>query len=137
MPGSMLGMLGGGQLGRMFTKAAQCLGYQVTVLDPAPESPAGRVADHFICAYYADHDALLELSTHCVAITKEFEKMSHLQKNLEIVLPILNGIVYVTIMYVIFRTLKKEGKQLQKLEKLYTIGQMVSRLERLFLSILS
>lgn len=72
MPGSMLGMLGGGQLGRMFTKAAQCLGYQVTVLDPAPESPAGRVADHFICAYYADQDALLELSTHCVAITTEF-----------------------------------------------------------------
>lgn len=75
MPGSMLGMLGGGQLGRMFTKAAQCLGYQVTVLDPAPESPAGRVADHFICAYYADQDALLELSTHCVAITTEFENI--------------------------------------------------------------
>ena len=75
VPGAMLGLLGGGQLGRMFTKAAQYLGYQVTVLDPAPESPAGRVADHFICADYADHHALLELSTHCEAITTEFENI--------------------------------------------------------------
>ena len=75
MPGAMLGLLGGGQLGRLFTKAAQCLGYQVTVLDPAPENPAGRVADHFICADYADHHALLELSTRCVAITTEFENI--------------------------------------------------------------
>ena len=75
MPGAMLGLLGGGQLGRMFTKAAQRLGYQVTVLDPAPESPAGRVADHFICADYADHHALLELSTYCEAITTEFENI--------------------------------------------------------------
>tara|TARA_Y100001936_G_scaffold254024_1_gene323643 strand:- start:8705 stop:9838 length:1134 start_codon:yes stop_codon:yes gene_type:complete len=73
--GEMLGLLGGGQLGRMFTKAAQNLGYQVTVLDPAPESPAGRVADHFICADYADNHALLELSNHCVAITTEFENI--------------------------------------------------------------
>ena len=75
MPGAMLGLLGGGQLGRLFTKAAQSLGYQVTVLDPAPENPAGRVADYFICADYADHHALLELSTHCVAITTEFENI--------------------------------------------------------------
>ena len=75
MPGKMLGLLGGGQLGLLFTKAAQCLGYQVTVLDPVPESPAGRVADHFICADYADHHALLELSTRCVAITTEFENI--------------------------------------------------------------
>ena len=74
-PGAMLGLLGGGQLGRMFTKAAQRLGYQVTVLDPAPESPAGRVADHFICADYADHHALLKLSSDCVAITTEFENI--------------------------------------------------------------
>jgi signal transduction histidine kinase len=83
--------------------------------------------------FYIEHQRveveLIDASeTLTIHITKEFEKMSHLQKNLEIVLPILNGIVYVTIMYVIFRTLKKEGKQLQKLEKLYTIGQMASRL---------
>jgi 5-(carboxyamino)imidazole ribonucleotide synthase len=71
----MLGLLGGGQLGRMFTMAAQCLGYQVTVLDPAPKNPAGQVADYFICADYADHHALLELSTRCAAITTEFENI--------------------------------------------------------------
>lgn len=54
MPGAMLGLLGGGQLGRMFTMAAQSMGYQVTVLDPSKESPAGRVADRFICADYSD-----------------------------------------------------------------------------------
>ena len=70
-------------------------------------------------------DASKALTDH---ITDEFENMSHLQGNWEIVLPILNGIVYVAMMYVIFRTLKKEGKQLQKLEKLYTIGQMASRI---------
>ena len=75
MPGAMLGLLGGGQLGRFFTKAAQYLGYQVTVLDPAPESPASRVADHYICADYDNHHALLELSTRCVAITTEFENI--------------------------------------------------------------
>ncbi|MBL80147.1 MAG: 5-(carboxyamino)imidazole ribonucleotide synthase [Nitrosomonadaceae bacterium] len=74
-PGEMLGLLGGGQLGRMFTKAAQSLGYKVTVLDPASESPAGLVADNFICADYADNHALLELSTHCAAITTEFENI--------------------------------------------------------------
>ena len=45
MPGAMLGVLGGGQLGRMFVKAAQEMGYRVTVLDSSPDSPAGRVAD--------------------------------------------------------------------------------------------
>lgn len=75
MPGAMLGLLGGGQLGRMFTMAAQCLGYQVTVLDPAPKNPAGQVADCFICADYSDHHALLELSTRCAAITTEFENI--------------------------------------------------------------
>lgn len=70
-------------------------------------------------------DAAETLTDH---ISEEFKKTIHVQENWEIVLPILNGIVYVAMMYVIFRTLKKEGKQLQKLEKLYTIGQMASRL---------
>lgn len=75
MPGAMLGLLGGGQLGRMFIMSAQRLGYQVTVLDPSPESPAGRVADHFICAEYSDKTALEVLSTTCVGITTEFENI--------------------------------------------------------------
>lgn len=75
MPGAMLGVLGGGQLGRMFVMAAQRMGYRVTVLDPAINSPAGRVAEDFICADYADQSALEELSTQCAAITTEFENI--------------------------------------------------------------
>ena len=75
MPGAMLGVLGGGQLGRMFVMAAQQMGYRVTVLDPLPDSPAGRTADDFICADYADQSALEKLSSQCVAITTEFENI--------------------------------------------------------------
>ncbi|MEQ1815241.1 MAG: 5-(carboxyamino)imidazole ribonucleotide synthase [Nitrosomonas sp.] len=75
MPGAMLGVLGGGQLGRMFVMAAQQMGYRVTVLDPLPDSPAGRTADDFICADYADQSALEKLSRQCAAITTEFENI--------------------------------------------------------------
>ena len=75
MPGAMLGVLGGGQLGRMFVMAAQQIGYRVTVLDPLPDSPAGRTADDFICADYADQSALEKLSSQCAAITTEFENI--------------------------------------------------------------
>ena len=74
-PGATLGLMGGGQLGRMFTMAAQYLGYQVAVLDPSPDSPAGRVAEHFLCADYSDSYALQELSAQCAAITTEFENI--------------------------------------------------------------
>ncbi|MBL8499525.1 MAG: 5-(carboxyamino)imidazole ribonucleotide synthase [Nitrosomonas sp.] len=75
MPGAMLGVLGGGQLGRMFVQAAQQMGYPVTVLDPDSASPAGRVADDFICAGYADQAALEKLGSQCAAITTEFENI--------------------------------------------------------------
>lgn len=74
-PGAMLGLLGGGQLGRMFTMAAQSMGYRVTVLDPSPDSPAGSVADRHLCADYLDTDALHTLSTSCAAVTTEFENV--------------------------------------------------------------
>ncbi|MGZ9032650.1 MAG: 5-(carboxyamino)imidazole ribonucleotide synthase, partial [Burkholderiaceae bacterium] len=57
-PGSWLGLLGGGQLGRMFCMAAQSLGYKVCVLDPGADSPAGAVADDHIAADYLDRDGL-------------------------------------------------------------------------------
>lgn len=76
MPGAMLGLLGGGQLGRMFTMAAQSMGYHVTVLDPSKDSPAGRIADRFICADYSDKKALRELSSTCIGITTEFENIT-------------------------------------------------------------
>lgn len=75
MPGAMLGVLGGGQLGRMFATAAQQMGYRVTVLDPAADSPAARSADRFICADYTDQAALENLGQECAAITTEFENI--------------------------------------------------------------
>jgi 5-(carboxyamino)imidazole ribonucleotide synthase len=74
-PGGMLGVLGGGQLGRMFTIAAHQMGYQVTVLDPDLDSPAGRIADQFIHADYADPVALAQMREQCAAITTEFENI--------------------------------------------------------------
>jgi 5-(carboxyamino)imidazole ribonucleotide synthase len=75
MPGAMLGLLGGGQLGRMFTMAAQCMGYRVTVLDASKDSPAGCIADRFICADYSDRKALHELGSTCAGVTTEFENI--------------------------------------------------------------
>jgi 5-(carboxyamino)imidazole ribonucleotide synthase len=74
-PDAMLGMLGGGQLGRMFTLAAHTMGYRVTVLDPDPLSPAGAIADVHIKAAYQDRDALEHLADTCVAVTTEFENV--------------------------------------------------------------
>jgi len=75
LPGATLGMLGGGQLGRMFTTAAQTMGYKVVVLDPDPQSPAGVIADSHICAAYDDETALSEMAQLCAAITTEFENI--------------------------------------------------------------
>ena len=75
LPGEWLGVLGGGQLGRMFCMAAQSLGYRVCVLDPAADSPAGAVADRQILAGYTDAGALSELAGLCKAVTTEFESV--------------------------------------------------------------
>ena len=64
MPGAMLGLLGGGQLGRMFTMAAQSMGYRVTVLDPAEGNPSSSMADRHLRADYLDTDALGETGIH-------------------------------------------------------------------------
>jgi len=74
-PGNWLGMLGGGQLGRMFCHAAQSMGYKVAVLDPAEECPAGVVADLHIRAEYDDEQALDRLAGLCAAVTTEFENV--------------------------------------------------------------
>ncbi|MBP6419791.1 MAG: 5-(carboxyamino)imidazole ribonucleotide synthase, partial [Giesbergeria sp.] len=52
LPGATLGVLGGGQLGRMFVHAAQAMGYFTAVLDPDAHSPAGQVSHHHIRADY-------------------------------------------------------------------------------------
>jgi len=75
LPDSSLGVLGGGQLGRMFTLAAHRMGYRVVVLDPDPHSPAGLIAEQHIKADYRDRAALQMLGDECAAITTEFENI--------------------------------------------------------------
>ncbi|MDH5778475.1 MAG: 5-(carboxyamino)imidazole ribonucleotide synthase [Gammaproteobacteria bacterium] len=75
LPGNTLGMLGGGQLGRMFTIAARNMGYDVIVLEPDKNSPAGMLANEHICAEYDDRAALEILNKRCAAITTEFENI--------------------------------------------------------------
>jgi len=74
-PGAWLGLLGGGQLGRMFCMAAQSMGYRVAVLDPGAESPAGTVADLHIRRDYLDPQGLEELARLCKGVTTEFENV--------------------------------------------------------------
>lgn len=75
LPGSTLGVLGGGQLGRMFTIAARTMGYDVCVYDPDRASPAGTIATRHICAAFDDIAALDEFGRCCTAITTEFENV--------------------------------------------------------------
>ena len=75
LPGATLGMLGGGQLGRMFVLQARAMGYGVMVLDPDPGSPAGQVADVHLRAAYSDPHALERLAAGCAAVTTEFENV--------------------------------------------------------------
>lgn len=74
-PGATLGVMGGGQLGRMFVHAAQQLGYSTAVLDADPASPAGLVAHHHVRTSYADPAGLEALATASAAITTEFENV--------------------------------------------------------------
>ena len=70
-----LGVMGGGQLGRMFVHAAQRMGYFTAVLDPDPASPAGLVSHFHIQADYLDEQALAQMMQRCAAITTEFENV--------------------------------------------------------------
>ena len=70
-----LGVMGGGQLGRMFVQAAQRMGYFTAVLDPDPASPAGLVSHHHIQTGYLDESGLAQLIQRSAAITTEFENV--------------------------------------------------------------
>jgi 5-(carboxyamino)imidazole ribonucleotide synthase len=74
-PGATLGVMGGGQLGRMFVHAAQALGYGTAVLDPDPSSPAGQVAHHHVHSDYLDLQGLMRLADLSAAVTVEFENV--------------------------------------------------------------
>lgn len=73
--GTTLGVLGGGQLGRMFVHAAQVMGYDTAVLEPDSTSPAGLVSHHHIQTAYLDETGLAKLAKRCAAITTEFENV--------------------------------------------------------------
>lgn len=74
-PGATLGMLGGGQLGRMFALAAAQLGYNVWALTPEQPAPIAAVCQKTIYAAYNDESALSELAVHCPVVTVEFENI--------------------------------------------------------------
>jgi 5-(carboxyamino)imidazole ribonucleotide synthase len=74
-PPAFLGVMGGGQLGRMFAHAAQAMGYRVAVLEPSAECPAGLVAERTVEAKYTDPNGLDALAAQCVAVTTEFENV--------------------------------------------------------------
>ena len=74
-PGAALGLLGGGQLGRMFAMAARRMGYRVHTFSPDDDSPAGQVADLEVTASYADLDALRTFARGVEVVTFEFENV--------------------------------------------------------------
>lgn len=76
LPGSTIGMLGSGQLGRMFTIAARRMGYRVATFSPDQDSPTGQVADREVVASYEDLDAIRAFARSVDVLTFEFENVS-------------------------------------------------------------
>lgn len=74
-PGSVIGILGGGQLGRMLTLAAARLGFDTAILTPEPDAPASRLASHVIVGAYDDPEALAQLAKVASVVTYEFENV--------------------------------------------------------------
>jgi 5-(carboxyamino)imidazole ribonucleotide synthase len=75
LPGATIGVLGGGQLGRMFAQAAARMGYRVHVFDPTPGCPAGEVAAKEVNAEFTDERALAAFAAECAIVTYEFENI--------------------------------------------------------------
>src|SRR5690625_7666020 len=75
LPPQTIGIIGGGQLGRMMAIAAKYMGYQVIVLDPTPNCPTAQVADEQIVAAYDDMEAIEELTEKSDVVTYEFENV--------------------------------------------------------------
>lgn len=75
LPGQTIGIIGGGQLGRMMALAAKPMGYRIAVLDPDSDSPCGQIADHTIIGAYNDLNAVKYLAEVSDVITYEFENI--------------------------------------------------------------
>ena len=76
MPGATIGIIGGGQLGRMMAIAARHMGFRIGVLDPTLDCPVFQVADLQVEANYDDPEGLRELAERCDVLTYEFENVS-------------------------------------------------------------
>ncbi len=75
-PPATIGLLGGGQLGRMLAQAARSMGYRIVVLDPDPDCPAAAFADRLVVAGYDDVGGALRLAEHCEVVTYELEHVA-------------------------------------------------------------
>ena len=75
LPGATIGVLGGGQLGRMLALAGRAMGYRFVTLDPTPDAPCGQAADEQIVATYDDQEAARKLAELADVITYEFENV--------------------------------------------------------------
>ncbi|MDO8223984.1 5-(carboxyamino)imidazole ribonucleotide synthase [Bacillus cabrialesii] len=76
-PGAVIGIIGGGQLGKMMAVSAKQMGYKVAVVDPVKDSPCGQVADIEITAHYNDREAIRTLAEISDIITYEFENIDY------------------------------------------------------------
>ncbi|PLR76125.1 5-(carboxyamino)imidazole ribonucleotide synthase [Bacillus sp. V3-13] len=76
LPGQTIGIIGGGQLGRMMALSAKAMGFKIAVLDPVEDSPCGQVADYRITSEYDDLDAIKQLAEVSDVITYEFENIN-------------------------------------------------------------
>ncbi|MCB1168774.1 MAG: 5-(carboxyamino)imidazole ribonucleotide synthase [Leptospiraceae bacterium] len=74
-PPATIGILGGGQLGRMMAFEARRMGYGIAVLDPSDNCPASHLADTFVCAPFSDESAVKQLHGHSAVLTFEFENV--------------------------------------------------------------
>ena len=75
LPGQTIGIIGGGQLGRMMALSARAMGYRIAVLDPTEDSPCGQIADYKIIGNYHDISAISQLAEVSDVITYEFENI--------------------------------------------------------------
>jgi 5-(carboxyamino)imidazole ribonucleotide synthase len=92
LPPAVIGILGGGQLGRMLAQAARALGYRVAIVDPDPECPAAATADQVILASYDDVGAALRLAEVATVVTYELEHVAAAVIDaLEVRLPVRPG----------------------------------------------
>jgi 5-(carboxyamino)imidazole ribonucleotide synthase len=126
-PPSSIGIVGGGQLGRMLVLEAKRMGYNVIVLDPQPNSPAGQVADEQLIADFSDIIALKELSAKTDVITYEFEhidveSLSLLEKDGYKIYPSSNTLRMIQNKYIQKSILKKSGI---KVPNFYSVNSLI------------